>query len=149
VLLLPLPPDLISGAEVSGESLSAAPAMAPPNLVHPGVQGLWSLRPNTSSRPMRATTVAAQARARRRRDGRQLIRYEGPRRAFTACSAVAWRDQAAMIAASNAPSSPVGLPSSLDSSAALNGRCRNWRAPSGGRSGRRSPLSSSMTRGPS
>jgi hypothetical protein len=71
---LPLPPDLISGEEVSGDSFSAAPATAPPKLVHPGVQGLWSLRPNTSSRPMRATTVAAQARARRRSDGRQLIR---------------------------------------------------------------------------
>src|SRR5829696_1905525 len=72
--LPPLPPDLTSGEEVIGVSLSAAPATAPPKLVQPGVQGLWSLRPKTSSRPMRATTVAAQARARRRRDGRQLIR---------------------------------------------------------------------------
>ena len=73
--LPPLPPDLTSGEEVMGVSLSAAPAMAaPPKLVQPGVQGLWSLRPNTSSRPMRATTVAAQARARRRSDGRQLMR---------------------------------------------------------------------------
>ena len=72
--LPPLPPDLIRGEEVSGVSLSAAPAMAPPKLVQPGVHGLWSLRPKTSSRPMRATTVAAHARARRRRDGRQLIR---------------------------------------------------------------------------
>jgi hypothetical protein len=72
--LPPLPPDLTNGEEVIGVSLSAAPATAPPKLVQPGVQGLWSLRPNTSSRPMTATTVAAQARARRRRDGRQLIR---------------------------------------------------------------------------
>jgi hypothetical protein len=72
--LPPLPPALTSGEEVIGVSLSAAPATAPPNLVQPGVQGLWSLRPNTSSRPMRATTVAAQARARRRSDGRQLMR---------------------------------------------------------------------------
>ena len=70
----PLPPDLTSGEEVRGVSLSAAPATVPPKLVQPGVQGLWSLRPKTSSRPMRATTVAAQAWARRRRDGRQLIR---------------------------------------------------------------------------
>jgi hypothetical protein len=69
VLRLPLPPDL-----VRGDGLSDAPATAPPKLVQPGVQGLWSLRPNTSRRPMRATTVAAQARTRRRRDGRQLMR---------------------------------------------------------------------------
>jgi hypothetical protein len=69
VLRLPLPPDL-----VRGDGLSEAPATAPPKLVQPGVQGLWSLRPNTSRSPMRATTVAAQARTRRRRDGRQLMR---------------------------------------------------------------------------
>jgi hypothetical protein len=73
-LPLPLPSDLVSGVEVSGASLSDAPAMAPPKLVQPGVQGLWSLILKTSSRPIRATTVAPQARARRRRDGRQLIR---------------------------------------------------------------------------
>jgi hypothetical protein len=71
---LPLPSDLVCGVEVCGDSLSDAPAMAPPKLVQPGVHGLWSLTLKTSSRPMRATTVAAQARARRRRDGRQLIR---------------------------------------------------------------------------
>jgi hypothetical protein len=71
---LPLPSDLVCGVEVCGDSLSDAPAMAPPKLVQPGVHGLWSLTLKTSSRPMRATTVAAQARTRRRRDGRQLIR---------------------------------------------------------------------------
>jgi hypothetical protein len=146
----PPPPDVPAGREVSGVRVSVAPAMAPPKLVQPGVQGPWSLRLNTSSRPISATTVAAQARARRRSDGRQLTRYEGPRRrAAAACSAAAWRDQAPMMEASNGCSSAAGVASSFDSSVALNGRCRNWRAPSGGRSGRRSPLSSSMTRGPS
>jgi hypothetical protein len=73
VLLAP-PPDWAVPAEVWGVSLSAAPATAPPKLVQAVVHGPWSLTPNTTSRPTTATTVAAQARARRRRDGRQLIR---------------------------------------------------------------------------
>ena len=68
------PPDRAASAEVCGVSLSAAPATAPPKLVQAGAHGPWSLAPNTTSRPTTATTVAAQARARRRRDGRQLIR---------------------------------------------------------------------------
>jgi hypothetical protein len=70
----PPPPGSAPGGEVSGVGLSVAPAMAPPKLVHPGVQGPWSLSPNTSSSPTRAATVAAQARARRRSEGRQLTR---------------------------------------------------------------------------
>jgi hypothetical protein len=73
--LAPLPPrPAASATEVCGLSVSLAPATAPPKLVHPGVHGPWSLSPNTSSSPMMATTVAAQALARRRSEGRQLIR---------------------------------------------------------------------------
>jgi hypothetical protein len=75
--LAPPPPPLPARApedEVWGTGLSAAPATAPPKLVQPFGQGPWSLRPNTSSRPMSATTVAAHALARRRSEGRQLIR---------------------------------------------------------------------------
>ena len=71
--LPPLPPATAVAAEVCGLSVSLAPATAP-KLAHPGVHGPWSLRPNTTSRPIRATTVAAQALARRRSEGRQLIR---------------------------------------------------------------------------
>jgi hypothetical protein len=71
---LSAPPDPADGAEVSGVPLSLAPATAPPRLVHPGAQVPWSLMPNTISRPTRATTIAAQARARRRSNDRQLIR---------------------------------------------------------------------------
>jgi hypothetical protein len=70
----PLPPATAPEAEVWGTSLSAAPATAPPKLVHPAGHGSWSLRLNTSSRPMIATTVAAHALARRRSEGRQLTR---------------------------------------------------------------------------
>jgi hypothetical protein len=70
----PAPPATAPEAEVWGTSVSAAPATAPPKLVHPAGHGPWSLRPNTSSRPIIATTVAAQALARRRSEGRQLIR---------------------------------------------------------------------------
>jgi hypothetical protein len=97
-------------------------------------------------------TVAAQIRTRRGREGRQAAAWEGRaagRTGTAAGSAVVWRDQAAMIAASSDPSSGTGVFSSLDSSAISNGRCRYRRAPSGGRSGRRSSLSSSMIRGPS
>jgi hypothetical protein len=70
----PPPPATAPEAEVWGTGLSAAPATAPPKLVHPAGHGPWSLRPNTTSRPMIATTVAAHALARRRSEGRQLIR---------------------------------------------------------------------------
>jgi hypothetical protein len=69
----PPPPATAPEAEVWGTALSAAPA-TPPKLVHPAGQGPWSLRPNTTSRPITATTVAAHALARRRSEGRQLIR---------------------------------------------------------------------------
>jgi hypothetical protein len=69
----PPPPATAPEAEVWGTALSAAPA-TPPKLVHPAGQGPWSLRPNTTSRPIIATTVAAHALARRRSEGRQLIR---------------------------------------------------------------------------
>jgi hypothetical protein len=73
-LVAPPPPATAPEAEVWGTSLSAAPATAPPKLVQPAGQGPWSLRPNTSSTPIRATTVAAHALARRRSEGRQLMR---------------------------------------------------------------------------
>jgi hypothetical protein len=69
------PPDAAAGGAVCGLGLSVASATAPPpKLVHAGGQAPWSLRLNTSSRPIRATTVAAHALARRRSEGRQLIR---------------------------------------------------------------------------
>jgi hypothetical protein len=72
-LVAPPPPAATAPeADVWGTSLSAAPATAP--LVQPAGQGPWSLRLNTSSTPIRATTVAAHALARRRSEGRQLMR---------------------------------------------------------------------------
>jgi len=69
---LPPPADPAAGVGTGGVPFSAAPAMAPPKVVHPEHDPPWSLRLKASSRPMRATIVTAQARARRRRDGLRL-----------------------------------------------------------------------------
>jgi hypothetical protein len=71
---LPPPADPATGVGAGEVPLSAAPAMAPPKVVHPEPHDPpWSLRLKASSRPMRATIVTAQARARRRRDGLRLV----------------------------------------------------------------------------
>jgi hypothetical protein len=67
------PPPRDGGREVRGDGLSDAPATALKR-VQPGPQGPWSLTLNTSSRPIMAATVQAQARSRRRADGPQLTR---------------------------------------------------------------------------
>src|SRR5919108_5979153 len=68
------PPPWDGGRDVSGVRPPDAPATEAPKLVQPGPQGLWSLRLNTTSRPSKAATDAAQIRTRRRVDGRQLVR---------------------------------------------------------------------------